>query len=53
MLHMRLLKLLPCLLFTMLLVFFACSTFDAVRRKLEQLLRIDVLCRKLDRDLQL
>ncbi|MGN0528162.1 MAG: acyltransferase [Eubacterium sp.] len=48
MLNMRLLKLLPCLLFTVLFVFFACTVFDAVRGKLFALLRVDKLCKKLD-----
>lgn len=49
MLDMRVLKLIPCLLFTVLFVFFVCTLFDALRERLFKILRIDRLCKRTDR----
>lgn len=52
MLDMRVLKLLPCLLFTVVFVFLVCTVFDFVRNKLFKIIGINKLFRKID-DLQI
>lgn len=48
-LEMRVIKLVPCILFTVLFVFVVCSVSDTLRRYTEKLLKIDKLCRKADK----
>lgn len=49
MLDYRVLKLLPCLLFTILFVFLAGTLADAIRSRLFRLLHIDKACKKIDK----